>query len=168
MKRPRADLDVLQRRLGRDLALVFGGPSGWWEEADLAVARRLGARDLAVAEGIAGISAQRPRGMGHDAADQLLVNRLKTRRGELAALGHPEYGSRHHELLGQPNTERIRARIKLHVLECLGHEPRIAEVLGCEVTADRPARDVVRIAISVRLLDEDTPRNLVVPFSLGT
>ena len=153
MKRPRADLDVLMRRLGTDLALDFPGPSGWWEEADLAVSRRLGKHDVAVVAGL-------------DAADQLLVNRLKTRRGELAALGHPEYGSRHHELIGEPNTERTRNLIKLHVLACLGHEPRIAEVLSCSVTADPRPRETVRIVITVRLIDEDAPRNLVVPFSL--
>lgn len=151
--KPRADLDVLMRRLGSDLGLAFGGSAGWWEEADLDVRRRPGLRDIGVASDLA-------------AADQLLVNRLKTRRGELAALGHPDYGSRHHELLGEPNTERTRNLIKRHVLECLGHEPRIDSILACRVTADPTRRDSVRIVATVRLIDHDDPRNLVVPFSL--
>ncbi|MEY4748465.1 MAG: hypothetical protein RIQ60_679 [Pseudomonadota bacterium] len=155
MTQHRADLDVLMLRLGRDLALRYPGPAGWWEEADLDVARRPGLRDVAVASELA-------------AADQLLVNRLKTRRGELAALGHPDYGSRHHELIGEPNTERTRNLVKRHVLECLAQEPRIARVESCTVSPDPARRDAVRIVISVRLIDHDDPRNLVVPFSLET
>jgi phage baseplate assembly protein W len=149
----RADLDILMKRLGSDLALSYPGPAGWWEEADLAITHRPGLHDIAVVSNV-------------DAADQLLVNRLKTRRGELAALGHDNYGSRHHELLGEPNTERTRNLIKRHVLECLGHEPRIARVLACTVKADAARRDMVRIEVTLLLIDHDDPRNLVVPFSL--
>jgi phage baseplate assembly protein W len=155
MKPPRADLDLLMQRLGRDLGLDFGGAAGWWEEADLRVQRRPGLHDLAVVSDLA-------------AADQLLVNRLKTQRGELSALGHDDYGSRHHELLGEPNTERTRNLIKRHVLECLSHEPRIARIESCTVLADPNRRDSVRIVATVRLIDHDDPRNLVVPFSLET
>jgi phage baseplate assembly protein W len=156
-RRSVAELELLSRRLGRDLGLFFPGPAGYWEDADLAVepAGRPSRRDLGLVRGI-------------PAAEQLLVNRLKTRKGELAALGHPEYGSRHHELIGEPNVARTRNLVKLHVLEALGHEPRIREVLRCEVRADTsPPRDVVRIELDLVLVDDDTPLNLVVPFSLG-
>ena len=36
--RTAAELDLLYRQLGTDLALQFAGPSGWWEDADLTVA----------------------------------------------------------------------------------------------------------------------------------
>src|SRR5512147_2358326 len=49
---------------------------------------------------------------------QSLILRLKTEQGELAGLGHPNYGSRHHRLIGEPNTEGNRNLIKLYVLEC--------------------------------------------------
>lgn len=152
-RRSRADLDLLMRRLGSDLALAFRGPAGWWEEGDLAAGTRAGRADLAVVREL-------------DAADQMLITRLKTRQGELAPLGHPEYGSRHHELLGEPNTERTRNLIKLHVLECFSHEPRVAKVLDCQVTSDPRQRDTVRIVMSIRLIDRDEPRNLVLPFAL--
>ena len=42
---------------------------------------------------------------GRDNLAQAIVMRLLTPRGELAELGHPEYGSRLNELLGAPNTE---------------------------------------------------------------
>ena len=53
--------------------------------------------------------------------------RLLTPRGELAELGHPEYGSRLHELIGSPNSETRRSLAKLFVLESLAQEPRIDE-----------------------------------------
>jgi phage baseplate assembly protein W len=153
-----AEIDRRLELLGRDLALFYPGPYGWWEDADVAttVPDRAGATvDLDVVAGV-------------PAAVQLFVNRLKTRKGELEALGHPEYGSRHHELVGQPNVERTRALIKLHVLEALSHEPRIDKVLRCDVTAAHdPPRDVVRIVLELRVVDEPKPQLLVVPFDLG-
>ncbi len=148
--------------LGTDLALHYRSSTGMFSDADLAVStapgrlatdRRL---DVAVARDLT-------------AADQLLANRIQTRKGELAPLGHPEYGSRHHELIGQPNVERTRNLIKLHVLEALRHEPRIEEILGCRVWAPHdPPRDQVRIELDVSIIGEPAPRNLVVPFSLET
>jgi phage baseplate assembly protein W len=153
-----AEIDRRLELMGRDLALFYPGPYGWWEDADLAttVPDRAGAKvDLDVVEGV-------------PAAVQLFVNRLKTHKGELAPLGHPEYGSRHHELIGQPNVERTRALIKLHVLEALTHEPRIEKVLRCDVTAAHdPPRDVVRIVLEVQVVAEPKPQLLVVPFDLG-
>jgi len=156
--RTQAEIDRRMDLLGRDLALRYPGPAGWWEDADLAttVPDRAGATvDVAVVAGAA-------------AADQLFITRLKTHKGELGALGHPEYGSRHHELMGQPNVERTRALIKLHVLEALSHEPRIARIRRCDVTAAHsPPREVVRITIELDVIDEPVPRLLVVPFDLG-
>ena len=60
--------------------------------------------------------------------------RLLTPRGELAELGHPEYGSRLNELLGSPNSETRRGLAKLFVLEALAQEPRIQKVLDVTVT----------------------------------
>jgi phage baseplate assembly protein W len=56
---------------------------------------------------------------------QAIAMRLLTPRGELAELGHPEYGSRLHELIGVPNTETRRSLTKLFVLESLAQELRI-------------------------------------------
>ena len=156
-RRSPAELDRLMQELGTDLELAFVGPAGWWEDADLRSSRGAGTprrNDLVVAAKLR-------------AAEQLLVNRLMTHRGELAPLGHPEYGSRHHELIGEPNVERTRNLIKLYVLEELDAEPRVAEVVDCRVYAPHdPPRDQVRIEAVVRLIDERDPLNLVVPFSL--
>ena len=156
-KRSQAQLLELWQRLGRDLELTWAGPVGAYDDADLAVGDVYSgvkrASDLTAVDRVA-------------AARQLLVNRIKTRKGELAPLGHPDYGSRHHEQIGEPNTERTRNLVKLHVLEAMRHEPRIAEIIRCDVTAgDRP-RDVVRIELDIRLIDEPNVLNLVVPFDL--
>jgi phage baseplate assembly protein W len=100
---------------------------------------------------------------------QGLLLRLKTEKGELAALGYPDYGSRHHSLVGEPNTESTRNLMKLHVLECLRQEPRIEKVLKLVVRPGpgRQDRDKVDIELSLKAAGISTPLNLVVPFSLA-
>lgn len=150
----RTDLDFRMKMMGRDLRLSFPGASGWWEDGDLEISRRLRqGNDLTIAEGL-------------DAIDQMLINRLKTQKGELAALGHPEYGSRHHELIGEPNVERTRNLVKLYILEALSHEPRLEKILDCQVTKDPSERTTIRVNITAKIIGENTPRNLVVPFCL--
>ena len=105
---------------------------------------------------------------GLDNFTQAIANRLKTRQGELASLGHPDYGSRHHELIGEPNVPRVRNLIKLYVLQALRDEPRVERVLRADVLPEHdPPRDSVRIELQVQVLGAPTPLNLVVPFSLG-
>ena len=158
MTRTAAEIQTLFTRLGRDLLLSWAGTAGSFSDADLGVRRRPGPHGTIVDIDVAADLAQ---------ADQFIVNRLMTRRGELAPLGHPEYGSRHHELVGEPNTERTRNLVKLYVLEALRQEPRIDKVLRCVVHAEPRPRDVVRIELTVRLLTSATPLDLVVPFELG-
>lgn len=140
--------------LGRDLAAVYRSGDGRHEDVDLAVAGRSARgpveRDLAGVEGVA-------------AAVQAIVHRLKTRTGELAGLGHPGYGSRHHELIGQPNDDHNRNLVKLHVLRALAAEPRVDRVLKAEVRCGT-ARDTVEIALTLALIGSPVPQNLVVPF----
>jgi phage baseplate assembly protein W len=158
---------------GRDLLLHYRH-GGFFEDADLVAASGLAGGS---AGGAAGDSAGGSAGPGRltdlavasevDAAVQAVANRLKTRMGELAPLGHADYGSRHHELMGQPNVGRTRNLIKLYVLQALRREPRIEKVLRCDVTAAHtPPREVVRIVLALKLIGVQAPANLVVPFSL--
>jgi phage baseplate assembly protein W len=144
---------------GSDLALDYALGGGFFEDADLASAARQNRpdlRDLSVATGL-------------DNLTQAIANRLKTRRGELAALGHPEYGSRHHDLLGEPNVDRTRNLIKLYVLRALRDEPRIEKVVSASVAAEHdPPRETVRISLTLRVVGSATPLNLVLPFWLET
>jgi phage baseplate assembly protein W len=81
---------------------------------------------------------------------QAVAMRLLTPRGELAELGHPEYGSRQHELIGSPNTETRRSLTKLFVVESLAQEPRIEKVVRCDVAPAPGSRDRVDIQLEVK------------------
>jgi phage baseplate assembly protein W len=155
VSRGRARIDDVGPLMGRDLLLTWSLRGGFYEEADLSDQRSgAGRRDLRVADSI-------------DNVTQAIVNRLKTRRGELAPLGHPDYGSRHHELIGEPNVARTRNLIKLYILQALRNEPRIEKVLRATVSAEHdPPRDIVRLELSVALIGVATPLDLVIPFSL--
>jgi len=158
MPGPKRSAQALAPYLGRDLRLDYAFGMGFFEDADVSTGRAAGpdaGRDLELSDGI-------------DNLTQALVNRLKTRKGELAALGHPDYGSRHHELIGEPNVDRTRNLIKLYVLQALRDEPRIERVLSAKVRAEHdPPRDIVRVELELRVRGESDPLNLVLPFSLG-
>ena len=145
------DLGFIADEVGR----VFAGP---YTQVDLKAKRREDVAPRAVDLGVI-----------HGRANlvQSLIVRLKTERGELAGLGHPNYGSQHHKLIGEPNTENNRNLIKLYVLECLKQEPRLEEISGIEVRPGegRENRDKVDINISVKVKGLPDPLNLVIPFS---
>lgn len=89
---------------------------------------------------------------GRDNLSQAIIMRLLTPRGELDALGHPEYGSRLHELIGRENTPTTRNLVKLFILEALQLEPRIEAKMTVVVTAaDEHPPDVGRGARNVTL-----------------
>jgi phage baseplate assembly protein W len=97
---------------------------------------------------------------------QALLLRFLTPVGDLALLGHPDYGSRLVELIGELNNETNRNRAKLYTLQALQAEPRVKEIRA--VTVTQSLRDRTRMDIKVSLLpvDSDTLLNLVFPFFL--
>ena len=97
---------------------------------------------------------------------QALLLRFLTPVGALTILGHPDYGSRLEELIGELNNETNRNRAKLFTLQALQAEPRVKEVRS--VTVTQSLRDRTRMDIKVSLLpvDSDTLLNLVFPFFL--
>lgn len=139
-----ADLTERERLFGSDLALVerAGG-------LDL-VPDHLG--DLALAQ-------------GSDNIVQALTLRLKVRRGELTGLGWPDYGSRIHELIGEPNIPRTHARLMAYAREALEPDPRVQEIT--EVQAVIIDRDSVRLYIDLTLIDQPNPLNLVYDVGLN-
>jgi phage baseplate assembly protein W len=146
-----------EERFGTDLLLlpsVEGRRSSREPGHDLATVRRPETQllDLATLRGVENLM-------------QALLLRLLIEDGELAALGHPRYGSRLHKLIGQPNTESNRNLVKLYVLEALGAEPRIKEIRSVSVTTDPKKRFLVEIKVNLAAIDSDTPLNLVFPFS---
>jgi phage baseplate assembly protein W len=152
--------------LGQDLALGFVA-----DENGTTVAGPFSHPDLqAVQHGRAF-----PRAMDLDLVTglanfvQSLITRLETERGELAALGHPNYGSRHHQLIGEPNTEPNRNLVKLYVLECLKQDARIAAIDKIDVKPGqgRENKDKVEVTIALRVQGVASPLNFVVPFSFA-
>ena len=91
--------------------------------------------------------------------------RLLTPRGELAELGHADYGSRLSELIGTPNTDTRRSLAKLFILESLAQEPRIAKVGRVEVTPG-VQRDRVDVVIEVQPI-ASSDLVTIGPFSLS-
>lgn len=86
---------------------------------------------------------------GRDNLKQAIIMRLLTPRGELAHLGHPDYGARVHELVGAGNTETNRNRLKLFILEALDREPRIAKVVDVLVMPSAGRRTTVDVTLTV-------------------
>ena len=97
---------------------------------------------------------------------QALLLRFLTPAGEMTVLGHPNYGSRLFDLIGEPNTLTNRNRAKLYVLQALAAEPRVKEVLSVQVTQNRAYLDQIDIDVWLTSIDSDTPLNLVFPFFL--
>jgi phage baseplate assembly protein W len=98
---------------------------------------------------------------------QALLLRLITAQGELAELGHPDYGSRLPSLIGEPNVERTRALARLYVLQALTAEPRVRQVLALTVTVPQGRPDDLDITAQVSVAGVESPLNLVFPFSLA-
>jgi phage baseplate assembly protein W len=105
---------------------------------------------------------------GNDNIIQALVLRLSVRKGELAPLGWPNYGSRLHELLGEPNNQRTRVILMGHARAAIAQDPRVQRILRVEARVLPGERDVVRIDMQIELIHENTPLNLVFDVRLGT
>jgi phage baseplate assembly protein W len=103
---------------------------------------------------------------GADNLVQALFLRFLTPIGELATLGHPNYGSRLGDLIGELNNQTNRNRAKLFVLEALAAEPRVKEVRSITVTQNKSDRTQIDISLSLATIESDTPLNLVFPFFL--
>jgi len=85
---------------------------------------------------------------GRENLAQALINRLLTRRGELAKLGHPEYGSRLHELRGMPNNTRTARLAKTYLREALSRERRVAEITSVEVRTRQ--RETLELGVVIK------------------
>lgn len=97
---------------------------------------------------------------------QAIIHRLKTEEGELHDIGHADYGSRLHELIGEPNNERTRERIKNVVRDCLAQDPRIREVTSINVRPNPDDLNRLDIEITVLPIESITFLSVVYPFRL--
>jgi len=100
---------------------------------------------------------------GPDAAVQALTLRLLVRHGELAPLGWPDYGSRLHELIGEPDVARTRLRLAQYSREAVAEDWRVREVTEVTVSTDRFE---ARIALQILLVGEPEPLRIAVTVPL--
>lgn len=134
---------------------------------------RLFGDDLALHDTLGGADLQEdPRGdlalaHGNVNVEQALVMRLRVRRGELAALGWPAYGSRIHELIGKPNLKRTHVMLMAFARQAIEEDPRVADIVDIAATTIQGERDTVRLSITINLIEQQTPLNLVFDVGLG-
>lgn len=84
-----------------------------------------------------------------DLVVQAVWLRLALPRGELAHLGHPDFGSRLYRLIGRRLTDATLALAAAYVREALRREPLVAAIEALRVTGE-PLRSELRIALRVR------------------
>lgn len=102
---------------------------------------------------------------GRENLGQAIMMRLLTPMGEIAALGHPSYGSRLFTLVGMRNTETNRNLAKLYILESLQMEPRVRKIVDVKVAPHDYSRESVVVSIAVLPIDEEEVQVLE-PFTL--
>jgi phage baseplate assembly protein W len=94
---------------------------------------------------------------GRENLGQALILRLLTQKGALTQLGHPAYGSRLIELIGQLNDETTRNLARLYTIEAVSQEPRVRQLLNLNVEATQSSPDSLAINFFVLPLDDDMP-----------
>jgi len=99
---------------------------------------------------------------------QAIINRLLTRKGELASLGHPDYGSRLYELVGEPNNIRLQGLAEIYIRESLRDEPRIKEIKNIAFAPinRRQGRHELQIMIAISPIGEAPDLSFVLPINL--
>jgi phage baseplate assembly protein W len=103
---------------------------------------------------------------GAENISQALTLRLLVRRGELTPLGWPDYGSRLHELIGEPNVVRTRALLMTFAQAAIEQDPRVERVRDIRAGVPGEERNVVRLEVEILLISQPQPLNLVVDIPL--
>lgn len=132
---------------------------------DLALRDVAGAGDFTL-QGPAGGSGDIALAVGNDNIVQALTMRLRVRLGELTPLGWPDYGSRLHELIGEPDLARTRLKAQVFARDAVEADPRVKKVESVEVIGIPGERLVLRLAMLVSVISEPQPLNLVFDLTL--
>ncbi|MFZ5816345.1 MAG: GPW/gp25 family protein [Bacillota bacterium] len=130
--------------------------------------------DLALQHGRTMGSALRLVSLGGDLAtvsgwanlEQAIWLRLGVYQGDLAHLGHPDFGSRLHLLIGRLVSPEVLALARAYVREALRREPRIAAVTSLEVSPDPTLPGTLLIQLSVQPVGKADPIDVTLSFAL--
>jgi len=90
---------------------------------------------------------------GRDNLAQALILRLLTPLGSLASLGHAEYGSQLHKLIGRRKSEALRNLCRAYVLEVVAQEPRVEDTavsLDFDVPSETSSSFVFTLVVQPR------------------
>ena len=93
---------------------------------------------------------------GLDNLVQALTLRLLVDRGELSGLGHPRYGTRTRDLLGQTMDRANLELLRRYVRHALLDDPRVAEVTHVTVAPRSAELGAVEVTATVRAVNGDT------------
>ena len=88
---------------------------------------------------------------GDDNIVQALTLRLRVRKGELAPLGWPDYGSRLHELIGEPNNSRTQVILMAHARSAIEQDPRVSQVKEMRAEILSGDREAIRVFMDIAL-----------------
>ena len=102
-----------------------------------------------------------------DSLRQALLLRLLTPIGSLADLGHADYGSRLHELIGNVNDVDARRLARSFVLQAIAAERRVARVLELRVLEpEQLSQDRLQIFLRVQPATDLDPVELGIEVAL--
>lgn len=143
--------------MARDPRQLFG--------IDLALRDSSGGADL-VLEGPSGGSGDIGVAIGNVNVVQALTMRLRVRKGELTPLGWSDYGSRLHELIGEPDLARTRLKAQVFARDAIEADPRVQKVDSVTIVRIPGERQVLRLEMLVTVISEPQPLNLVFDLAL--
>jgi len=103
---------------------------------------------------------------GIDNLTQALTLRLLVRLGELTRLGYPQYGSRLHELIGEPNHSRTHLKLMAYARKAIEQDPRVIKVQEIRAQVLPGERDVVRLLMEIQVVNLNDLLPLSLDFSL--
>ena len=143
--------------MAMDRQLLFG--------TDLALRDGAGGADFGL-QGPVGASGDIARASGNANIVQALTMRLRVEKGELTLLGWPDFGSRLHELIGEPDLPRTRLKAQVFARDAVEADPRVQKVQAVDIVRIPGERQVLRLAMDIRVIDQPQPLNLVFELAL--
>ena len=105
-----------------------------------------------------------PRAQAELKVQQSLLLILGTARGERVM--NPEFGSRLHELLFEPNNAATRGRIVQYVTDAITRWESRVDVIGVTVSTDPSIASKLLVDVEYRVRPTNSRFNLVYPFYL--